>query len=50
MYRNVRRVLLRRFSYSLFYFIDGDTAVVFGCFHSYRDPRAWQDRGDAALD
>jgi plasmid stabilization system protein ParE len=50
VYRNVRRVLLHRFPYSLFYFIDGDIAVVIGCFHGARDPRIWQDRSDAALD
>jgi toxin ParE1/3/4 len=50
VYRDVRRVLLRRFPYSLFFVVDGEIAVVIGCFHSARDPKTWQDRGDAALD
>ena len=50
VYRTVRRVFLRRFPYALFYFIDGETAVVFGCFHGSRDPQAWQDRSDEVLD
>jgi toxin ParE1/3/4 len=48
--RNTRRVLLRRFPYSLFYYVEGDTVVVYGRLHGSRDPRVWQDRAEAALD
>lgn len=44
VHRHVRRVLLRRFPYSLFYQVANDEVVVIGCFHAARDPRRWQDR------
>jgi plasmid stabilization system protein ParE len=50
LYRTVRRVLVPRFPYVLLYYLDPDGPVVFGCFHSARDPRSWQERSDAALD
>jgi hypothetical protein len=33
----------------LLYYLDADDAVVFGCFHTERDPKNWQERADAAL-
>lgn len=39
-----RRVLLRRFPYSLVYEFQGDTLVVLACFHHRRDPRTLSDR------
>lgn len=39
-----RRALLRRFPYCLFYSIEGDEAVVVGCFHAHRSPEAWRLR------
>jgi toxin ParE1/3/4 len=50
LYRTVRRVLVPRFPYTLLYYLDADDAVVFGCFHTARDPKNWQERADAALD
>ena len=44
VYKNVRRALLRRFPYMLFFTIDGDTLLVIACFHASRDPRRWQQR------
>lgn len=44
VYRHVRRALLRRYPYALFYEVAGDEAVVIGCFHAARDPRHWQER------
>lgn len=40
-----RRVLLRRFPYSLVYLLQGDTLVVLACFHHRRNPRTLGDRG-----
>jgi len=40
----VRRGLLRRFPYALFYLVEGQRVVVFACFHASRDPREWQRR------
>jgi toxin ParE1/3/4 len=45
VHREVRRALLRRFPYGLFYLLDGDNIVVIACFHASRDPKEWQRRG-----
>jgi plasmid stabilization system protein ParE len=39
-----RRVLLRRFPYSIIYEVHGSHVVVLACFHSARDPQEWQAR------
>jgi plasmid stabilization system protein ParE len=45
VYKNVRRALLRRFPYALFFVIDDeDTLLVIACFHASRDPAHWQKR------
>ena len=41
---DIRRALLRRFSYALFFRIVDDPVFVMACFHSSRDPRIWQHR------
>ena len=46
---SLRRVLLHRFPYALLYIIDEEAIVVIGCFHTARDPSAWQDRSDRYL-
>ena len=50
LYRTSRRALVPRFPYALLYYLDADDAVVFGCFHTARDPKHWQERADAVLD
>jgi plasmid stabilization system protein ParE len=45
VYKNVRRALLRRFPYSLFFVIEDDASLlVIACFHASRDPAHWQKR------
>ena len=44
VFADVRRVLLRRFPYGVFYEIHGADVVVLGCMHSARDPEFWQQR------
>jgi toxin ParE1/3/4 len=44
VFKNVRRTLLRRFPYMLFFTIEGDTLLVIACFHASRDPRKWRHR------
>ena len=44
VYRHVRRALLRRFPYSLFFVIVDDRLVVIACFHASRNPSQWQKR------
>lgn len=39
VWRDVRRALLRRFPYGLFFRVETDTVVVIACFHGRRDPR-----------
>ena len=44
VFKNVRRALLRRFPYSLFFVVEGDDLTVIACFHASRDPSHWQTR------
>jgi plasmid stabilization system protein ParE len=40
----VRRALLRRFPYAVYFVIDEDTIGVFAVLHQSRDPRLWKAR------
>jgi toxin ParE1/3/4 len=40
----MRRALLRRFPYAVFYEIGSIEIVVYGVFHGARDPQAWKRR------
>lgn len=44
VFKNVRRALLCRFPYPLFFVVDGDTLLIIACFHASRDPAQWQRR------
>jgi toxin ParE1/3/4 len=44
VHHGIRRVLLRRFPYCVFYFLEAGGPVVLGCFHASRDPRVWRVR------
>ncbi len=44
IHKQVRRALLRRFPYGLFYLYESEKVIVIACFHARRDPRQWQDR------
>ena len=44
VFKNLRRALLRRFPYSLFFAVEGQTLVAIACFHASRDPSQWQKR------
>jgi toxin ParE1/3/4 len=44
VFRSVRRALLRRFPYSLFFVVEDETLLVIACFHASRDPLQWQNR------
>lgn len=41
----IHRANLRRFPYSLFYVIDGETINVLSCFHQHRDPGTGPEGG-----
>jgi plasmid stabilization system protein ParE len=44
IYRDLRRALLRRFPYAIFYRLYGETAVAVACMHGRRDPTHWKGR------
>ena len=44
VHRDIRRQLLRRFPYGIFYRVIHGQFVVLGCFHARRNPRAWRSR------
>jgi len=44
--RTMRRALLRRFPYAVFYEVLPAEIVVYAVFHCARDPRAWRRRRD----
>jgi|SRR5579864_219772 len=44
VHANLRRGLLKRFPYALYFRIEADGAYVVACAHTSRDPRRWQRR------
>jgi len=45
VHRDLRRALLRRFPYALYYrFLEADILEVIACLHTRRAPGAWKDR------
>jgi plasmid stabilization system protein ParE len=44
VYRDVRRLLTRRFPYGIYYRLEPERVVVVAIFHGRRDPRAVQAR------
>jgi len=47
VHRDIRRALLRRFPYCVFYIISDKQIVVLACLHGHRDPNVWQERHHA---
>jgi plasmid stabilization system protein ParE len=43
-YTNLRRVMVRRFPYALYFRIEAEGVYVIACFHTSRDPRQWRRR------
>jgi len=44
IYRDVRRSVVRRFPYAVYYRIVSSRVIVTAIFHSRRDPKLWQRR------
>lgn len=44
VYRSLRRALLRRFPYGVFYLVQPETVIVVGVLHTSRSPRLWRAR------
>ena len=43
VYEEVRRVLFKRFPYSIFYLVQGDTLIVLSCLHTRRAAIDWSE-------
>ncbi|MBI3939568.1 MAG: type II toxin-antitoxin system RelE/ParE family toxin [Acidobacteria bacterium] len=46
VHRGVRRVLLERFPYGLYYRLTGQRAIIVACMHAARDAKVWRSRLD----
>ena len=44
VYKDIRRALIRRFPYSIFYRVDTDRITVIAVFNNRCDPAIWQGR------
>jgi len=44
VHRNVRRLLIRRFPYGIFYITGPGLTTVLAVFHGHRDPKVWKSR------
>ena len=49
VYKEVRRALVRKFPYSIFFVYEqvdeeNERIIVLACFHTRRDPKKWQER------
>jgi plasmid stabilization system protein ParE len=42
---NIRRALLKRFPYAVFFSVEDEVVVVLAVLHTARDPAEWQRRG-----
>jgi len=44
LYKNVRRILTRRFPYKVFFFVEAASIKVIGVIHARRHQRVWKQR------
>lgn len=44
VYRTLRRAVVRRFPFAIFYEVAADEIQVVAVFHSRRDPKSWKSR------
>ena len=44
VFLDVRKAVLKKYSFCLFYYIEGNRIVVISVFHTSRDPAIWQSR------
>lgn len=45
IHAQIRRALIRKFPYGIFYFVEDKRIIVIACFHAKQDPQRWQQRG-----
>jgi len=46
IYKELRRVIVRRFPYRVFYFVAESKVIVTAVFHAQKDPVSWQNRNN----
>jgi plasmid stabilization system protein ParE len=44
VYKNIRRVLLRKFPYAVFYIVENDKIIVLACLHQKRHRDEWLNK------
>ncbi|NET60917.1 MAG: type II toxin-antitoxin system RelE/ParE family toxin [Symploca sp. SIO2E6] len=44
VYRDIRRAVVKRFPYAIYYRVVSNRVIVIAIFHSRRDPKSWQTR------
>jgi plasmid stabilization system protein ParE len=44
VYKDIRRVIVRRFPYAVYYRVVSSRVIVTAIFHSKKDPKSWQIR------
>ena len=44
VYRTLRRAVVRRFPFAMFYEVTADEIQIIAVFHSRRDPETWKSR------
>jgi plasmid stabilization system protein ParE len=44
VYRDIRRAVIKRFPYAVYYRIVSSRVIVIAIFHSRRNPKSWQMR------
>jgi toxin ParE1/3/4 len=44
IYKQVRRYLIQRFPYGIYYVVESDQIVVLAVMHASRDPQRWRER------
>jgi plasmid stabilization system protein ParE len=44
VHKNVRRMLIKRFPYGIFYIVEPPVIIVLAVFHERRDPAEWKSR------
>ena len=44
VHKNIRRIIVRRFPYGVFYFTEQNKMVIIAVFHAKRNPKKWKNR------
>ncbi|WP_198265788.1 type II toxin-antitoxin system RelE/ParE family toxin [sulfur-oxidizing endosymbiont of Gigantopelta aegis] len=44
VFQDVRRVILKRFPFGVYYLVDNDAVIVLAVLHARRDPENWKSR------